>query len=487
MSTRSSCPRAVLALGVCVFLLTSVACGVTPSEKEAALAGGADVSAQVDAYAESALGWFGIPGMSIAVISRGEIIHEGSYGVADTESGEPMTDETLYQLSSTSGLISATALMTLVDDGFVSLDGSVGDYVSDAPEAWRSVTVRQLLSRTSGLPGMTGCGVGTEEAAVRCALGRAASGAGSEESDESQTDGYLVQKIIERASGESLPEYVARRVFEPAGVTGVVYEGSAAADVPGRASTYLPLPNDQGGMEPWDYAFPPFLYANAGLNASVHAVATWLHGLESGTILSPGAVAEMWRPVTLEDGIRALGWDVGGNEDHPTVGHLGGPLTTVLVLPEDSVSVVLLMNGSSVGLHADGIADEVLAVLDPGFVRGELSPLIAMRQALRRSGVEEALEVYRVRAEALPADVAENTLLFFGSELSSLKLNEDAVAIFEEQARSFPDSWVAHALLGEMYIEIGNEDGARDAYRRSLELDPDNEEVREALSRLAGE
>ena len=76
-------------------------------------------------------------------------------GVADRDIGAAVTSATPFQLASTTKLLSSTGVLLLVADGKVELDAGIGDYLDGLPVAWQPVTIRQLLSHTSGLPDIT--------------------------------------------------------------------------------------------------------------------------------------------------------------------------------------------------------------------------------------------------------------------------------------------------------------------------------------------
>jgi D-alanyl-D-alanine carboxypeptidase len=96
----------------------------------------------------------GPPGV-IAVVQRGERRYVHSFGVADIESGRPMRVEDHMRLASTSKAFSGAVALSLVGKGELSVDDTIGEHLPELPEAWREITLRQLLNHTSGLPNFT--------------------------------------------------------------------------------------------------------------------------------------------------------------------------------------------------------------------------------------------------------------------------------------------------------------------------------------------
>ncbi len=106
----------------------------------------------LDAFIKRALREQRIPGLALAVARNGTVLALRAYGVADRESGSPVTPETRFELGSVSEQFTAAGILLLVDEGKIDLDASVLTYLPDAPEAWSPITVRHLLTHTFGLP-----------------------------------------------------------------------------------------------------------------------------------------------------------------------------------------------------------------------------------------------------------------------------------------------------------------------------------------------
>jgi len=92
-----------------------------------------------------------IPGLSIAVVRDGKIIKEAGYGLANLEHNVPARPETIYQTGSVGKQFTAALVMLLVEDGKIVLDDPVSKYLPNTPEAWQKITIRHLLTHTSGL------------------------------------------------------------------------------------------------------------------------------------------------------------------------------------------------------------------------------------------------------------------------------------------------------------------------------------------------
>src|SRR5690606_15500820 len=99
-----------------------------------------------------------IPGVALSVVRDGKVALSRAYGMANLEWGIPATTDTAFEIGSVQKQITATAAMMLVEEAKISLDDSITKYLSEAPEAWKPVTVRHLLTHTSGIPSYTDLG-----------------------------------------------------------------------------------------------------------------------------------------------------------------------------------------------------------------------------------------------------------------------------------------------------------------------------------------
>ena len=106
---------------------------------------------EVDAFMQQQMTARQIPGAAVAVVRGGRVILVKGYGVADVEHRVPVTEHTVFELASVTKPFTAMAIMMLVQDGKLSLDARIADVVADLPAAWRAVTIRQLLTHTSGI------------------------------------------------------------------------------------------------------------------------------------------------------------------------------------------------------------------------------------------------------------------------------------------------------------------------------------------------
>src|SRR5688572_3455690 len=110
-----------------------------------------DISARIDAYIKTEMQRQKIPGVSLAVLRNGKIALIKSYGLSNVEHQVPVKPETVFQSGSMGKQFTAAAVMILVQEGKLSLDDKISKYFTDAPESWKNITVRHLLTHTAGM------------------------------------------------------------------------------------------------------------------------------------------------------------------------------------------------------------------------------------------------------------------------------------------------------------------------------------------------
>jgi CubicO group peptidase (beta-lactamase class C family) len=106
---------------------------------------------RIDEYLRKEMQAQQIPGVALAVVKDGKIVLARGYGIANVEHQVPVKAETIFQSGSTGKQFTATAVMMLVEEGKLSLEDRITKYFPDAPESWHDITIRHLLTHTSGM------------------------------------------------------------------------------------------------------------------------------------------------------------------------------------------------------------------------------------------------------------------------------------------------------------------------------------------------
>ena len=178
-----------------------------------------------------------IPGVLIGVASRGQLVHVQTYGMANVELRVPVSDSTVFEIGSISKQFVTTAIMLLVEDGRLGLDDSIHEYLPDLPSEWLGVTVRQLLTHTSGvdpdrrpltqeeldqLPGFQNRGRLTLEESILRRANLPLNFQPGERWQYGSSTNY-VALLVQRISGQNMDDFLRERIFEPLGMYDTYY------------------------------------------------------------------------------------------------------------------------------------------------------------------------------------------------------------------------------------------------------------------------
>jgi CubicO group peptidase (beta-lactamase class C family) len=324
-----------------------------------------------------------IPGLQLVVIRHHQIILEDDLGLANVEFNIPVNSGTLFSINSIAKVFTGTAIMQLVEQGKLKLDDHISRYLDDLPASWRSVTIRQIMGHTSGLPDIeddqTDGLVGNkgEITAWRVVKTMPLVSRPGEKFNYIATNYLLAQRIIERLTNQPFETYIQNTQWVPAGLRVTVY-GNSNNIVPQKAPTYTyyQLDRDKGKVVQTkkllqaNENFPLSYRADAGVFSTATEMAHWLLALESGKFIRQQSIRTMWTPVKLNNGkydgfdppfnAYALGWPVAVRKKHPAVAPIGGGRAAIVIYPDDDLSVILFTNLS--GCAPQVIAEKIAAI-----------------------------------------------------------------------------------------------------------------------------
>ena len=149
---RTSSRRSVQVIAAITLVASQISMGFTLLSYGQLVEPSVEALETLDARIQGHMETCGTPGVIVAVASRGEIKHLRSYGMANVELDVPVTDSTVFEIGSISKQFVAAAIMLLVEDGLLNLDDPIHKFMPELPSEWIGVTIRQLLTHTSGIP-----------------------------------------------------------------------------------------------------------------------------------------------------------------------------------------------------------------------------------------------------------------------------------------------------------------------------------------------
>lgn len=425
-----------------------------------------------------------IPGLSIAVVRARDIIWSGAFGVASTETREPVTEATVFEAASLSKPVFAYAVLRMVERGELDLDQPLWELhpyprLEHDPRA-RLITARMVLTHTTGLPNWGGTPLEIQH------------DPGSRWSYSGEGFVYL-QRSLEARTGLGLDELARREAFGPLGMNRSGYVWRAAYD------TLAATGHDMVGA-PVDKRKPEDGNAAASLHTTAVDYARFLAAVLGGdgisqetrnTLLEASVAVRDWESGDIVPRLHwALGWGAQEGDAGTAIWHWGdnGSFRCFVIgYPERGDGLVYFTNSEN-GL---AIAEDLVSLFHPDThhavryldYRRYDDPRWIVRVQLRRgfrAGVEEGRAAYD-RLAARHADVVRDEMGDLVGYLIDRDQPQTAVAAATLAVRSAPEAAAPLIHLGSAYTAARRYDEALESYRSALELgaeDPANLEAR---------
>ncbi len=198
-----------------------------------------EVAQRLDPEIQNLMSRYRVPGAAVALIHDGDVTWVQGYGVADKETGTPITPETVFQAASVSKAVSAWGVMKLVEEGKLDLDAPVEQYLTRwhlPPSEFdnNQVTVRRLLSHTAGtsVGGYLGFDPGQEVPTLEEVLSGEGVLLGDMRVEQAPGSGWsysgggytLLQLVVEEVTGESFANYMKQEILNPLGMPNSSFE-----------------------------------------------------------------------------------------------------------------------------------------------------------------------------------------------------------------------------------------------------------------------
>lgn len=310
--------------------------------------------ADLDEYIESYMRENNVPGALIAVASHGDIIYSQRYGLANVELNVPVTNESVFEIGSISKQFVTAAIMLLHEEEKLGLDDAIHDYLSYLPSEWLGVTIRQLMTHTSGIPDYEEIRTYdvyrfrlTPEDVIRIGHSRPMDFEPGTGYYYSNTGYFLLSMIAERIEGRPLGDILQSRIFGPLKMHQTRMTDPEAI-IPNRVAGYWV--NKNGELINRNATETSSTLGAGGLLSSINDLAKWDHALSGNALLSEASKQEMWTPVILPNGLDTeygFGWRVTpylGLRSQSHSGQVAGFVARFSRYPDNELAVIVFMN-----------------------------------------------------------------------------------------------------------------------------------------------
>ena len=463
---------------------------------------------QLDSVLLEIMSRWGIPGMGIGIVQDGEIVYARGFGVQSLATGVPVNVDSIFGVASISKCFVASAIMQLVEQGEIQLDLPLVEYLPDFhmnDERYRQITIRQMLSHTSGMPDMDEAEYDQlvyhseyDDSAlaryVHALASRKMIAAPEERFAYSNIAYNVLSYLIARISGKSFEEYMKEHILLPSGM-------------PDSTFFFPEIPPDRLAVPhlrtPTMIVNPIYPYHRADAAASFlhstvidmcHWAITCLDGgiFNGRRILSQASFDLMWLPV-IERGYpplyehNGLCWVLGHFDGIKTVSHGGGAFgwTDFLVmLPEKKCGAIILCNEES-SARSRTIGAVLHGMLGKELIVNTVSWMVPISRAFAEGGLPAAYTRYNEIKDRAEYSFEENELINLAVQLCSVKKLDMAIDVLELNLHVFPEHLDSCIFLAKLYVRKDDRTRAESAIQKVLALDPGSDMAQSLLLQVS--
>jgi CubicO group peptidase (beta-lactamase class C family) len=456
---------------------------------------------------------------NVLAAADSRIIYQHSFGYADAERQLLNSEHTTFNLASVSKIFTAVAILQLKQKGKLGLDDPYVKYFPDFP--WPAITLRQLLSHTSGLPDnqifekpyqQDPGKIYTLNDLIPAFRNdkRGLLFKPGEKYSYSNTGFGLLALLVEKRSGMKFQDYLKKYIFQPAGMAHTYIETPLipVAD-PDRAIryefiSYAPAHLKRVDSIKKDHISAVILGAIVGPDCVVSTTEDLLkfdRALYSDKLLKSEILEEAFRPALLNNGEKVvmgwantvsyygLGWMILCDSTFgKVVWHSGGDPGEVTVFLRNITrkqTVIVLDNITHRGLHPQGI--NAFYILNGG-------PVSTFKKSLAQAYARQLQEKGADAAAVLFNDLKTDTVHYYSMnerELNGMSYDmlddgytTEALEALKLNTLLFPDSWNAYDSYAEALARAGKKEEAIAMYKRSISINPGNQGGKNALKQL---
>ncbi|HTG31555.1 MAG TPA: serine hydrolase [Thermoanaerobaculia bacterium] len=321
---------------------------------------------KVDDYVRAEMQAQKIPGLSIAVVQDGKVVKAQGYGLANVELNVAATPETIYQSGSIGKQFTATLAMMLIEEGKMSLEDPISKYIPEATASWKDITLRRLLTHTSGISNGLYAKMNmrqdyTEDELLQLIAAQPLDFQPGEKWNYSNPGYVTLGILIHKVTGKFYGDLLREKIFAPLGMTTARIIDEADI-IPNRAAGYR---LEDGKLKNQLWVSPVLnTTADGAIYLTVLDMAKWDAALYTEKLLKRSSLDLMWTPVKLNGGETksyGFGWEINEYHGHRLIQHGGawqGFTAQISRYVDDKLTVIVMTNlaGARPGKIERGIA-----------------------------------------------------------------------------------------------------------------------------------
>jgi CubicO group peptidase (beta-lactamase class C family) len=435
---------------------------------------------------------------STLVADNGEVIFKKGYGLANMEWNIPNSYDTKFRLGSITKQFTSMLIMQLVEKNKIKLEDKITDYLPYyRKDIGDKVTIEMLLTHTSGIPSYTNQPDFFEKTSKKYFapddfIKEYCSGDLEFEPGTKfnyNNSGYFILGgIIEHVTGKTYEEALSENIIKPLGLNETGYDNFETI-INKRAAGYEKAGSGYSIAPYLDMALP---YAAGSLYSTVEDLYKWDLALLNNKILPKKYMDDIFKGrVDARNSQYAYGWFIDTlslAEQRFVVYNHGGGIngfnTINYIVPEKGHVVILFSNAG--GAPLNNITNAIINILNDQEYKFPAKPLVdQLNQTIEKEGVAEAISQFnKLKNDKELYSYNERELNLLGYSYLRANKIEEAIEIFKLNIQEYPKSWNVYDSYAEALMVKGENEGAIENYKKSLELNPNNKQGIEQLKKL---
>ncbi|PZR12595.1 MAG: serine hydrolase [Flavobacterium psychrophilum] len=415
---------------------------------------------------------------NVLVVETNKEIYRNAMGYADASRKIMLTDKYRFQIGSIAKEFNAVAIMMLQEQGKLKTDDKISLYLPDLPDWAKTVSIKNLLQYTSGIPNLD-FGMIKSDTEARVAVRNITKldfEAGTAYA-YNNTNVFLQREIVAKVSGISFRDFVSQKMLKPLAMKSSLTDPDETTPLMAKAydDNYIQSPLS-----------PPF---SGWTVVTLDDFYKWEKGLEAFKLIGVSSVKEILIPAVTN---KQSGLGGGTIENGKIITHIhdGSNYKFQALLTANTLkgrTIILMTNNKQNNLYDINAAIENILEGKP-FLQPKKPLQTALFNKIEGNSGKQLLEYYSFLKEKYPNDYDfsnESALNAFGYELLRSGRFDDAILIFEYNTKLFPQSGNVYDSLGEAYYSKGDKGNSLVNYKRAYELDPSNSGAKEKIDELS--
>jgi D-alanyl-D-alanine carboxypeptidase len=326
---------------------------------------------ELDAYLQRQQSVYEIPGLVVGVVRHGELVDSRALGLANVELNVSATVQQVFEIGSISKQFTAYGILILADEGKLRLDAPVGRYLTDLPRAWARPTLHQLLGHISGLPDLeesfgydvyreTPTDAQFQQRLLKLPIQQKP----GKKWSYSNTNYWLLARVIEQITGQAYSQFMHERVFAPLDMK-ETRTALPRTVLMGRAAGYRLV---NGQLENREAIQPNTGRGLGDIVTTVADMALWEREQRTPRLVKPESARLAHQAVKLDDGSTTdygYGWFTNPEYGQAALSHSGqtaGFIADYVRFPERDLAIIVFANRYGAPARASSIA----RLVEPG-------------------------------------------------------------------------------------------------------------------------